>query len=648
MTRIIFKDGTEIECAPETTFFEALLAKDKGLLKRCVAVKANGRLIDLSATAGSVVANGSACPDSVEPVMLDTPEGLDICRHSTAHVMAQAVKALYPDVKFAIGPTIENGFYYDFDVAEPFTPEDLLRIEKKMGEIVRENYPFSVKTISKGEALALFRKSEEDYKVEIINDLPADTVTLYSQSDFTDLCRGPHVPSTGYIKAFKLTGIAGAYWRGDEKRKMLQRIYGTAFTDKKALKAHLKLMEEAKKRDHRRLGKELDLFSTSSDIGAGLVLWHPKGAVVRGVIEDFWREKHRSSGYDIIYSPHVASVELWKTSGHWDFYRENLFSPMDVEGQEYIVKPMNCPFHIEVYKSRLRSYRDLPIRYAELGTVYRYERSGVLHGLLRVRGFTQDDAHIFMTSEQMEGEIKGVLNFTLYILRSFGFNDIDIYLSTRPEKYVGDLADWAKAEAALGGAMTALGLPYTVDPGEGVFYGPKIDIKIKDVLGRSWQCSTLQVDFNLPERFDVTYRDSEGHETRPIMLHRALMGSLERFMGCLIEHYGGAFPLWLAPVQVRVLTVTERNAEYGALVLKGLRNAGIRAELDDRGEKLGFKIREGEVEKIPYLLVLGDKEEQGQTITPRAKGKGVLDPMNLQDFLNTITDENKPQGGELL
>ncbi|MFQ5354546.1 MAG: threonine--tRNA ligase, partial [Thermodesulfobacteriota bacterium] len=496
-------------------------------------------------------------------------------------------------------------------------------------------------------ALDFFRERKEDYKVEIIEDLTEETVTLYTQSGFTDLCRGPHIPSTGYIKAFKLTGSAGAYWRGDESNKMLQRLYGTAFANKADLKDHLKRLEEAGKRDHRRIGKELDLYSTSPEIGAGLVLWHPKGAVVRGIIEDFWRCTHRTHGYDIIYSPHVASVELWKTSGHWDFYQENLFSPMDLEGQEYIVKPMNCPFHIQVYKSRLRSYRDLPIRYAELGTVYRYERSGVLHGLLRVRGFTQDDAHIFMRPSQMEEEIKAVLNFTLYILRSFGFNEYDIYLSTRPEKYVGDLGDWARAEEALGGAMKALDLPYSVDPGEGVFYGPKIDIKIKDVLGRSWQCSTLQVDFNLPERFDVTYRDSNGADARPIMLHRALMGSLERFMGCLVEHYAGAFPLWLAPVQVRVLTVTERNLEYGEQVLKELKDAGLRADLDDRGEKLGFKIREGEVEKIPYLLVLGDREEEEKMVAPRAKWKGVLDNMSMSEFLEMLNKENKPQGGKL-
>jgi len=643
MAIIRLDDGVELHCEPGRLFLDTLKAYSGGLLKKCVALKAGTRLIDLRSTPASL--DGV---DLLEPVLLDSPEGIEICRHSASHVMAEAVKAIYPEVKLAIGPTIVNGFYYDFDSPDTFTPEDLQRIEKKMTEIIRENIPFEVRTLTRDEAIDFFRAMDEDYKVEIIEEIDAETVTLYTQGDFTDLCRGPHVPSTGYIKAFKLTGIAGAYWRGDENQKMLQRIYGTAFPSRKALKEHLKLLEEAKKRDHRRLGKDLDLYSISQDVGAGLVLWHPKGAAVRGIIEDFWRVEHRKHGYDIIYSPHVASIELWKTSGHWDFYRENLFSPMDVEGQDYIVKPMNCPFHIQVYKSRLRSYRDLPIRYAELGTVYRYERSGVLHGLLRVRGFTQDDAHIFMAPSQMEEEIKGVLKFTLYILRAFGFNDFDIYLSTRPEKYVGDLGDWASAEAALAGAMTALGLEYTVDPGEGVFYGPKIDIKIKDVLGRSWQCSTLQVDFNLPERFDVTFRDSTGEEKRPIMLHRALMGSLERFMGCLVEHYGGAFPVWLAPLQVRVLTVTERNAAYGERVLTALKDAGIRAELDDRSEKLGFKIREGEVQKIPYLLVLGDREEEEEKVTPRAKAKGVLETMSLNGFMEMVIEENKPRGGEPL
>jgi len=643
MTYIKLKDGATLECTGEGTFFDLLAEFDKGLLKKTAALKAEGKLFDLRAPL-----KAAESTEAIELVPLDSDEGLEVCRHSTAHVLAEAVQELFPDVKFAIGPTIANGFYYDFDVSSPFTPDDLKALEKKMSEIIRSNSPFTQSILTKDAAIDFFKDKGETYKVEIIEALEAETVTLYRQSNFTDLCRGPHLPSTGYIKAFKLTSSAGAYWRGDESNKMLQRVYGTAFASKADLKAYLKRMEEAKKRDHRRIGKELDLYSTSPDVGAGLVLWHPKGSVVRGVIEDFWRANHRKHGYDIIYSPHVASVELWKTSGHWDFYRENLFSPMDVEGQEYIVKPMNCPFHIQVFKSRLRSYRELPVRYAELGTVYRYERSGVLHGLLRVRGFTQDDAHIFMRPEQMEEEIKGVLNFTLYILRSFGFNEFDIYLSTRPDKYVGDLEDWARAEAALGGAMSALDIPYTIDPGEGVFYGPKIDIKIKDVLGRSWQCSTLQVDFNLPERFDVTYRDSSGEETRPIMLHRALMGSLERFMGCLVEHYAGAFPLWLAPLQVRVLTVTERNADYGMEVLAELKDAGIRADLDDRGEKLGFKIREGEVEKIPYLLVLGDREQEEHIVAPRAKGKGVLDNMNIKDFLSMLNAENKPQGGELL
>jgi len=423
---------------------------------------------------------------------------------------------------------------------------------------------------------------------------------------------------------------------------MLQRIYGTSFPSKDELKAHLERLEEAKRRDHRKLGRELDLFSTNEHIGAGMVLWHPNGATVRRIIEDFWKAEHVKSDYSIVYTPHVANVDLWKTSGHWDFYRESLFSPMDVEGQDYIVKPMNCPFHIQIYKSGLKSYRDLPVRYAELGTVYRYERSGALHGLLRVRGFTQDDAHIFMTPDQLEDEIKGVLKFTLFILNSFGFNEFDIYLSTRPDKYVGSLENWAKAEAALKGALESQGIKYSIDPGEGVFYGPKIDIKIKDVIGRSWQCSTIQVDFNLPERFDVTYRDEAGKESRPIMIHRALMGSLERFFGCLIEHYAGAFPIWLAPVQAVVLTVTERSDEFAAEVYRKLRAEGIRAELDIRNEKLGFKIREAQLKKIPYQLVIGDKETGAKEVSPRLRGGATLPSMPVDDFITVIKSENRP------
>lgn len=643
MAKAILSGGKEIEYDEGETYLEILKSSDKALLKKTVAVKVDGVLTDLKAPAPT-----SDGPLKFETVALDSPEGLEICRHSASHIMAQAVKALYGGVRLAIGPTIKDGFYYDFDTERPFTPDDLEKIEKKMREIIKGNFPFVGKRMKKEEALVFFRDSGEVYKEEIIGEIDEEEVGVYTQSDFIDLCRGPHVPSTGYIKAFKLISTAGAYWRGDEKNKMLQRIYGTAFATKEALKEYLQRIEEAKKRDHRKLGRDLDLFSTDENIGAGLVLWHPRGSVVRGVIEDFWRSRHRKSGYEIIYTPHVASIELWKRSGHWDFYRENLYSPMDVEGQDYIVKPMNCPFHIQIYKSRLRSYRDLPIRYAELGTVYRYERSGVLHGLLRVRGFTQDDAHIFMRPDQLGEEIKGVLNFTLYILKAFGFNEFDIYVSTRPEKYVGDIDKWESAEGALKGALESIGLDYTIDPGEGVFYGPKIDIKIKDVLGRSWQCSTLQVDFNLPERFDVTYRDETGSEGRPIMLHRALMGSLERFFGCLIEHYAGAFPLWLAPVQVVVLTVTDRNNSYAAGVYEKLKGAGIRVELDDRNEKLGFKIREGEVKKVPYLLVIGDREVSEGLVSPRGRGEGQLEGLTVQEFIELIETKNRPEGGESL
>lgn len=634
MIKVIFPGGEEKDFNEGATFFEILKDRDKGILKKAVAVKANGELKDLRSSSTGTV--------SVEPVLIDTPEGLEILRHSASHVMAQAVKALYANVRLAIGPAIADGFYYDFDTEHAFVPEDLEKIEAKMREIIKADLPFAGSQLPIKDGLDLFRQMGEMYKEEIIGGLGGETLSIYRQGDFVDLCRGPHLPSTGWIKAFKLTGTAGAYWRGDEKNKMLQRVYGTAFATKEDLKAHLDRLEEAKRRDHRKLGRELDLFTTSEDIGSGLVLWHPNGATVRMVIEDFWKAEHVKGSYSLVYTPHIANVGLWKTSGHWDFYKESLFSPMDVEGQEYIVKPMNCPFHIQIYKTQLKSYRDLPVRYAELGTVYRYERSGALHGLLRVRGFTQDDAHIFMTPDQLEGEIKGVLNFTLYILQSFGFNEFDIYLSTRPEKYVGSLENWSKAEGALKSALDASGLPYSIDPGEGVFYGPKIDIKIKDVIGRSWQCSTIQVDFNLPERFDVTYRDERGHDSRPIMIHRALMGSLERFFGCLVEHYAGAFPTWLAPVQAVILTVTDRNNEYAASVLDRLKSAGIRAELDSRNEKLGYKIREAQLRKIPYQLVVGDSEQAEGKVAPRKRGGETIDPMPLEDFISHIQADNRP------
>ncbi len=640
MARVILNDREEREFPDGTTALEILRGWNRRLPDGVVAVRINGEIRDLATPVSGTV--------RIEPVTMDSEEGLSIYRHSTSHVMAQAVKSLYRDVKIAIGPSIDEGFYYDFDVEKPFTPEDLERIERRMEEIIKEDIPFSREELPIQRAKELFRSMGEVYKVELLNEIQDETVSIYRQGDFVDLCRGPHLPSTGWIKAFKLTGTAGAYWKGDERNKMLQRIYGTAFPTRDALGGYLHRLEEAKRRDHRRLGKELDLFSTSDDIGPGLVLWHPKGATVRRIIEEFWRNEHVRNGYEIVYTPHIAKIGLWKTSGHLDFYSENLFTPMDVEGQSYIVKPMNCPFHIHIYKSHIRSYRDLPIRYAELGTVYRYERSGVLHGLLRVRGFTQDDAHIFVTPEGLEEEIRGVLDFTLYILRSFGFNEFDIYLSTRPDKFVGTPEGWENAESALRDALESMGLAYTKDPGEGVFYGPKIDIKIKDVLGRAWQCSTIQVDFNLPERFDVSYRDDTGREVRPIMIHRALMGSLERFFGCLVEHYGGAFPLWLSPVQVIVLTITDRNREYASRVWRRLREENLRVELDDRNEKLGFKIREAQTKKIPYVLVVGDREEKEGMVTPRKRGEGSMPGMKLEEFVELIKKENRPLGGESL
>lgn len=636
--KVIFSNGEEKNLPDGVTALEALKAVDKKAAKNSAACRVDGETVDL----GSLIADtGKAV--SVEAISLDSDEGLDVYRHTTAHVMAEAVTELFPDALPTIGPTIEGGFYYDFDMPRPFTPEDLKAIEKKMGGIIAANNTLTREELSKQEALKIFAGNE--YKKELIEEIPEGRVSVYRQAGFVDLCRGPHMPSTGAVKAYKLTGIAGAYWRGDETKKMLQRIYGTAFPSKKALKEHLERIEEARKRDHRRIGKELDLYSVDEEIGSGLILWHPKGSVIRGIIEDFWKKEHAKHGYSIIYSPHVAKLDMWKTSGHWDFYRENLYSPMDVEGQDYIVKPMNCPFHMSVYKSRLRSYRDLPIRYAELGTVYRYERSGVLHGLLRVRGFTQDDAHILVTQEKLTEEIKHVLEFTLYILKSFGFNEFDVYLSTRPEKYVGAPENWERAEGALKDALVSEGLDYAVDPGEGVFYGPKIDIKIKDVLGRAWQCSTIQVDFNLPERFDITYRDEKGEAARPIMVHRALMGSLERFFGCLVEHYAGAFPLWLAPVQVLVLTITDRNNGYARSLLEKFTDAGFRTECDTRNEKLGFKIREARLQKVPYIVVVGDKEESEGLVAPRSREAGTMDLMGPDEFIRLIEKENKPLGG---
>ncbi|MEW5746548.1 MAG: threonine--tRNA ligase [Nitrospirota bacterium] len=577
--------------------------------------------------------------DTVELVTFDSKPGKDIYRHSTSHIMAHAVKELFPEVKMAIGPSTEEGFYYDFDRATPFTPEDLEKIEKKMKEIVKKNAPFVKKELSRSEAIEFFRSRGEQYKVELLEEIPDETVSLFEEDGFVDLCRGPHLPKTGRVRAFKLLSIAGAYWRGDEKNKMLQRIYGTAFETKEELKAYLDFLEEIKRRDHRRLGKELDLFSINEEIGPGLILWHPNGAIIRKTIEDFWRNEHEKADYKILFTPHIARLHLWETSGHWNFYRDSMYSPMEVEEVAYELKPMNCPFHIAIYKNALRSYRDLPLRFAELGTVYRFERSGTLHGLMRVRGFTQDDAHIFCREDQIEEEILNILDFTLFVLKTFGFSAYDIYLSTRPEKYVGSLENWDRATNALKQALEKKGLAYEVDPGEGVFYGPKIDIKIKDVLNRSWQCSTIQVDFNLPERFDTVYRGSDGKEHRPIMIHRALMGSLERFFGVLIEHYAGVFPLWLSPVQVAVLTIAERHDGYAREVHTALRRAGIRSELDLDNEKIGYKIRQATMKKVPYLVIIGDKESAERNVTVRKRSGENTGPFTTDEFIAIIRKE---------
>ncbi len=571
----------------------------------------------------------------------DKPKvGLETIRHSTAHLMAQAVKQLYPDTKVTIGPVIEDGFYYDFYRESPFVPEDLEKIEQRMREISSENLNIIRKELPREEALKMFDKMREPFKREIINDIESnEPISVYSQGEFTDLCRGPHVENTKFLKSFKLLNVSAAYWRGDERNKVLQRIYGTAWHTDKELRVYLKRLEEAKKRDHRKLGKELDLFSVTDEVGPGLILWHPKGSRIRCLMEDFWKEEHFKSGYEMVHSPHAARVDMWKTSGHMDFYKDNIFSPMDIEGKEYVMKPMNCPFHIQIYKSRLRSYRDLPLRFAELGTVYRYERSGVLHGLLRVRGFTQDDAHLFCRPNQIEEEIVKVLDLILFILRSFGFDEYKVFLSTRPEKFVGSENSWEQATNALQQALEKSKLAYEIDPGEGVFYGPKIDIKIKDSLNRFWQVSTVQVDFNLPERFDINYIEESGQKNQPIMLHRALMGSLERFFGCLVEHYAGAFPLWLAPVQIILLPITDQNHEYTDGVFKKLTNSGFRVEKDLRNEKIGFKIREAQLQKIPYMIVLGEKERENNELAVRKRRSKETVTLSISALIDRLSLE---------
>lgn len=561
-------------------------------------------------------------------------EQLERMRHSLAHIMAEAVQHFFPDVKFGIGPAIEEGFYYDFDLPRPLTPEELPLIESKMREIVKQDLPFIAQEISKDEARRLF--ANQPYKLELIEEIPDSTVTVYKQGSFVDLCRGPHLASTGEVKAFKLTHVAGAYWRGDERRPMLQRIYGVAFESEKELEEHLWRQIEATKRDHRKLGKELDLFSTHEEIGPGLVCWHPKGAVIRRVIEDFWKAEHLKRGYDIVYTPHIAKLSLWKTSGHWEFYRDYLFPPMEADKEQYLLKPMNCLGHILIYKSKLRSYRNLPIRYAELGSVYRYERSGVLYGLARVRGFTQDDAHIFCRPDQVEGEISEVLRLAQFMMSTFGFQEYEILLSTRPEKYAGTIDMWEEATQSLKHVLEKLNLPYDIDPGEGVFYGPKIDIKVKDALGHVWQGPTIQLDFNLPQRFNVCYIGEDGSEHLVVMIHRTVLGSMERFLACLIEHYSGAFPVWLAPVQAVVIPIADRHLEYARQVESELRNEGIRIRVDDRAERMNLKIREAQMEKIPFMLIVGDKEVASSSVSVRVRGNKDLGSESLSQVKNRI------------
>ncbi|MBM3173467.1 MAG: threonine--tRNA ligase [Chloroflexi bacterium] len=553
-------------------------------------------------------------------------------RHSAAHIMAEAVQSLFPEAKFGIGPAIEDGFYYDFELPRALVPDDLPRIEARMKEIVASGLPFVREELDKPKALKPL--SSQPYKAELIQELADDKVSIYRQGSFVDLCRGPHVDSTDEVKAFKLTSIAGAYWRGDEKRPMLQRVYGVAFDTETELESYLARLEEAVKRDHRKLGKELDLFSLHEEAGPGLVHWHPKGGTVRQLILDFWREEHRKRGYDIVFTPHISKVDLWKASGHWDFYRDSMYSPMQIDEVEYVVKPMNCIGHILMYKTQLRSYRNLPKSFAELGTVYRYERSGVLHGLARVRGFTQDDAHIFCRPDQIVYEVTQAVKLSRFMLRTFGFDEYQIMLSTRPEKYAGTLEVWEMATVALRKVLEDLHVDYEIDPGEGVFYGPKIDVKLKDALGRLWQGPTIQVDFNLPQRFDVNYIGDDGAEHQVVMVHRTVLGSMERFMACLVEHYAGAFPVWLSPVQVVVIPIADRHLDYVNQVANQLRESGMRVQVDERSERMNLKIREAQLNKIPYMLVIGDKEMSSSSVSLRLRNGEDMGALSVAEFIS--------------
>lgn len=630
--QVKLKNGNIVTASKGATPFEIYKEHQPECLKGALVAKFNGALIDIHR---SLFENGD-----LDILGFSDEEGKEVYWHSTSHLMAQALKQLHPKAQLAIGPPIANGFYYDIDLDISLGPEDLAELEKRMGELSSQKLIIKREEVQLQEAVSLFSDIHETYKLELLEEMgPDEIISLYRQGDFVDLCRGPHLPNTGYIKYFKLLNVAGAYWHGDENNKMLQRIYGTSFPKKDQLEEHLNLIEEARKRDHRKLGKALDLFSVSDEIGSGLILWHPNGARIRHLIEEFWKNAHFGAHYELLYTPHIAKLDLWRTSGHVDYYSENMYTPLEIDEVAYQLKPMNCPFHIHIFNSKIRSYRELPVRYAELGTVYRYERSGVLHGLLRVRGFTQDDAHVFCRPDQIEAELQSILDFTMYFFNAFGFKEFDIFLSTRPEKFVGSEAEWDQATKALENSLKAKELTYEIDPGEGVFYGPKIDIKIRDALKRSWQCTTIQVDFNNPQRFDLGFVGADGNRHQPIMIHRALLGSIERFFGILIEHYGGAFPVWLAPVQVALLPITEHHHEYAVKCQKILSDAGIRTYLDDRSEKVGYKIREGETQKIPYMLILGDKEIESSTVSVRKRRIGDVGSMSISELTGVIIKE---------
>ena len=628
-------DGRSFEASEGTTLDELFVKSFREGFKQGIAAKLNGKVVDFHTP---IRESGR-----VELIPLDSPEGLRVLRHSTAHLMASAVLKLFPDAKLAIGPAIEEGFYYDFQVDRPFQPEDLAEIESWMHKIAEEDHPFVRGEMKRDDALREFRAKQEPFKVELIEGIPDETVSTYTHSFFTDLCRGPHVPRTRVLKSFKLLSVAGAYWRGDSNRPMLQRIYGTAFPNKDLLQQHLARIEEAKKRDHRKLGQELDLYSIQEDAGGGLIFWHPHGAAMRRVIEDFWKDEHLRRGYQLVNTPHIAQVELWQRSGHTNFYRENMYF-LQADEKEYVLKPMNCPFHVLIFKRRKNSYRDLPVRIAELGTVYRLEKSGVLHGLARVRGFTQDDAHLFCTRDQVESELAQALDFARFMLQTFGFKEYQVDLSVRDAKrkqdYMGSDEDWALAEGALERVVQASGLPYHRAEGEAVFYGPKIDIKLTDAIGRRWQCGTIQFDFNQARRFDINYVGSDGQEHQVFMIHRALLGSMERFFATLIEHYGGDFPLWLAPVQARLITIADAQIPYAEEIRRILLDRGIRVEADLREEKMGAKIRDAELLKIPYMLVLGRREAEERTVSVRSRHKGNEGAVKLEEFVEKVVAES--------